>query len=78
MNMSKMIQIRNVPNEIHRSLKIRAAEEGMSLSDFLLKEVAHIINRPSVEEIIERIKSRGSVKLNKSSAKYVREEREKN
>jgi len=76
--MSKMIQIRNVPNEIHRSLKIRAAEEGMSLSDFLLKEVTHILNRPSVEEIIERIKSRGSEKLTESSAKYVREEREKN
>ncbi len=76
--MSKMIQIRNVPSEIHRSLKIRAAEEGMSLSDFLLKEVSYIINRPTVEEIIARIKSRGSVKLTESSAKFVREEREKN
>lgn len=76
--MSKMIQIRNVPNEIHQSLKIRAAKEGMSLSDFLLKEVTYIVHRPPLDEILSRIKSRGSVKLTESSAKFIREEREKN
>ncbi|MCU1232639.1 MAG: hypothetical protein JWP63_606, partial [Candidatus Solibacter sp.] len=39
-NMSKMIQVRDVPDEVHRNLKSRAAREGMSLSDFLKRELA--------------------------------------
>ena len=53
--MSKMIQIRNVPDEIHQALKIRAAKEGMSLSDFLRREVTRVAEKPSLDEILERI-----------------------
>ena len=45
-----MIQIRNVPPELHRTLKIRAAEAGMTLSDYLLSEVERVARRPSVPE----------------------------
>lgn len=74
--MSKMIQIRNVPDEIHRALKIRSAEEGMTLSDFLLKEVTHIANRPTIESIISNIKSREGVILSEDSVQAVRRERD--
>ena len=57
--MPKMIQIRNVPDEVHKALKIRAAKEGMSLSDFLRREVTKVAERPSLDEIIERIRRRG-------------------
>ena len=59
--MSKMIQIRNVPDELHRQLKIRAAKAGMSLSEFLLREIAKVAEKPSLEEVLERIRRRGPI-----------------
>lgn len=53
-NMSKMIQIRNVPDEIHRKLKMRAAREGRSLSSLLLREVTRLAETPSLTEWIEQ------------------------
>ena len=57
--MSKMIQIRNVPDEIHTKLKIRAAREGLSLSDLLLREATRVANTPTIDQITERIRRRG-------------------
>ena len=74
--MSKMIQIRNVPDHIHRLLKMRAAEAGMSLSEFLVREVSLIADRPSLNEILKRIKGRGSISLSEISASAVHAERE--
>jgi antitoxin FitA len=54
-HMSKMIQIRNVPEELHRKLKVRAAERGTSLSDFLLAEIEEIADRPTVAELMDRL-----------------------
>ncbi len=71
--MSKMIQIRNVPDEVHQALKIRAAKEGMSLSDFLRREVTKVAAKPSLEEVIERIKQRGPVGEPFDSVAAVRE-----
>ena len=70
--MSKMIQIRNVPDEVHRALKIRAAKEGMSLSDFLRREVTRIAERPSLTELIERIRQREPVELDEDPAVTIR------
>jgi plasmid stability protein len=56
--MSKMIQIRNVPDDVHRTLKARAAKQGMTLSDYLKQELAHIAELPAVEEVLERAKHR--------------------
>ena len=48
-----MIQIRNVPDEVHRELKVRAAQAGMSLSDFLNAELARLVTRRPLQELLE-------------------------
>jgi plasmid stability protein len=53
--MSKMIQIRNVPDELHRKLKVRAAQMGMTLSDYLLSEIEQIAEKPTLRELMERL-----------------------
>ena len=74
--MSKMIQIRNVPERIHRILKARAAVAGRSLSDYLLEEITQFAERPTMEELLERISGHGSVTLSIPAAEIVREERD--
>lgn len=77
-DMSKMIQIRNVPDELHRTLKARAARAGMSLSDYLLNEVRAAATRPTLEEFLERLKRRRPVTTKgPSSARIVRELRDR-
>jgi plasmid stability protein len=75
--MSKMIQIRNVPDELHRELKIRAAKAGMSLSEFLLREVAKVAEKPSFEEVLERIRQRGPIGEQFDSVAAIREIRDR-
>jgi antitoxin FitA len=72
----KMIQIRNVPDDVHRTLKVRAAAEGLSLSDFLLREIERSARRPTMEELISRIKAAGSVHPPIDSAALIREIRD--
>lgn len=74
--MARMIKIRNVPSELHRQLKARAALEGMSLSDYLLREVRRAIERPTLEEIRQRLTGRSRVRPRSSLAAAVRAERE--
>jgi antitoxin FitA len=74
--MSKMIQIRNVPDLLHRKLKARAAEAGMSLSDFLLADLRRSVDRPTPAELRERLLARTSVSPPVSPARAVREARE--
>lgn len=74
--MSVMIQIRNVPDEIHRTLKARAAKAGMSLSDYLLAQIRETAERPTFEEFVARLESRPSVDLGISTADAVRAERD--
>lgn len=74
--MSKMIQIRNVPDAIHRRLKARAAMEGKSLSDYLLSEIREIAEQPTIAELRERIKRREPVSVGVPIAELIREERE--
>jgi plasmid stability protein len=56
-----MIQIRNVPEDLHRSLKERAARDGTTLSDLILRELPRLAGRPSPEELLERIRNRDPV-----------------
>ncbi len=74
--MATMIQIRNVPDELHRKLKARAALAGMSLSDYLLAEIREVAARPTVDELRERIMRRRSVAPSVPPAEAVRRERE--
>ncbi len=74
--MSKMLQIRNVPEETHRLLKSRAALEGVSMSHFVLREIERIVRRPSRREVLDRIRKSPPVTLDKSPAEVLREARE--
>jgi antitoxin FitA len=71
-HMSKMIQIRNVPDDLHRALKVRAAEQGLSLSDYLLRELEGLVGKPTMAEFVERLKQREPVDLGKSGAEIIR------
>jgi len=75
-HMSRMIQLRNVPDGLHRTLKARAAVAGMSLSDYLLAEIRHIAERPTIAELRERMHRRESVCLREPAARAVRAERD--
>jgi plasmid stability protein len=71
-----MIQIRNVPDELHRELKSRAAKQGRSLSDYLLAELRQMAELPTLEEMYERVQQRSRVNPDVSSAQLIREERD--
>ena len=76
MRMSKMIQIRNVPEDLHRLLKARASMQGMSLSDYLLSEIRRSTERPTLQELRDRLHRRESVTPSVSPVEAVRAERE--
>lgn len=61
--MSKMIQVRNVPDAVHRTLKMRAAAAGMSLSDFVKRDLEAAAAQPTLEEIDARVSARGPSKV---------------
>lgn len=71
-----MIQIRNVPNELHRRLKARAALAGRTLSDYLLHEIRRVAERPTLEELRARLHSRAAVAPSVPPARAVRIERD--
>jgi plasmid stability protein len=70
--MSKMIQIRNVPDDVHRTLKARAAKAGMSLSDYLRHEITRSAERLTLEEAFERAQARGPVELDEDPVVTIR------
>jgi antitoxin FitA len=74
--MSKMIQLRNVPEALHRRLKVCAASEGLTLSDFLTREAKKIAERPTKEEFLQRLAARPVTHLKVSPTQIVREERD--
>jgi len=76
MHMSTMIQIRHVPDPLHRKLKARAALEGKSLSDYLLREIRRVAERPTTEEIMERLARLPRVSPRVPPAQVIREERD--
>lgn len=72
-----MVQIRNVPDELHRRLKARAALAGMSLSDYALRELRRSLERPTREELLDRLSKRAPVRPRPAPAAAVRAERER-
>jgi plasmid stability protein len=70
-----MVQLRHVPDDLHRQIKARAALAGLSLSDYLLQELRRVAERPTVEELRSRLAQRTSVNPRVSPAKAVRAER---
>jgi antitoxin FitA len=74
--MSRMIQVRNVPDALHRGLKARAAMAGMFLSDYLLAELKEIAERPTLLELRQRLHRHRPVSAEIDTALLVREERD--
>lgn len=56
--MAKNLQIRNVPDDVHAVVRARAAEAGLSLSDYLLREITAFARRPTAREVFERLARR--------------------
>jgi len=75
--MAKIIQLRNVPDSLHRKLKARAAMAGLSLSDFLVREIRKAAERPTPAELAARLETRSSVRPRTSPAAAVRELRDR-
>lgn len=75
--MSTMIQIRNVPDTLHRQLKSRAALAGMSLSDYLLDMVRQAAERPTIEELRARLERRPGMTPSIAPARAIRAERDR-
>jgi plasmid stability protein len=75
--MTTMIQIRNVPDALHRRLKARAALAGRSLSDYLLSEIRDVAEKPTIEELRARLQRRAGLTPSITPAEAVRAERER-
>ena len=75
-HMPTMIQLRHVPQDLHRKLKARAALSGLSLSDYLLQEIRRIAERPTVTELRNRLDHRTAVSPTVPPARAIRAERE--
>jgi antitoxin FitA len=75
--MSTMVQIRNVPDRLHRELKARAAHAGMTLSDYLLDELRNLAVRPTMREWVREVRELESVSVSQSPAEVLREERDR-
>lgn len=70
-----MVQLRSVPPDLHQRLKIRAAMEGISMSDFVLRELRKALDRPMRQQVLERLQARPVRKLKRRPAEVVRAER---
>ena len=73
--MTKMIQIRNVPDELHRKLKVRAAQEGMTLSDYLLSEIESVARKPTMREWLEKVSRDEPVEVDEPPDEIIRQMR---
>jgi plasmid stability protein len=70
-----MIQIRNVPDDLHRELKARAAQNGQTLSDYLLGELRTLATRPTMQEWLARTARLTPVELDETPAEAIAAER---
>ena len=75
-DMSKMIQVRDVPDQVHSTLKARAAGEGMSLSDFIKRELESSAEQPTMREWLESTRHAKPIPTKRSAAQIIRELRD--
>lgn len=75
--MGVLLQIRDLPEEVHRTLKARAAASGTSLTEYVRSLLAKSAARPTPEELSERIRTRGTVRLDEPSERSVRHLRDR-
>jgi antitoxin FitA len=74
--MSKIIQVRDVSDQVHKILKGRATRDGMSLSEFIKRELENVAGRPSMREWLERTRQAKPIRTNRSAAQIVRDLRD--
>ena len=74
--MYKMLQIRNVPVGLHRRLKARAAHLGLSMSDYVLREIERLLEKPTREDLFAKIAQLPPIDLDPPPSEILREERE--
>ena len=74
--MSKMIQVRDVSEQLHSILKARAAREGTSLSDFIKRELERTAERPTMREWLELTRRTKQIATKRSATQVVRELRD--
>jgi plasmid stability protein len=70
--MSRMIQLRNVPDELHKKLKVRAAEAGISLSAYILKDAERLAELPSYTEVRQMLSKLRPLKLTETTEQTIR------
>ncbi|HEY7755020.1 MAG TPA: hypothetical protein VID69_02210 [Actinomycetota bacterium] len=75
--MSKMIQVRNVPDRLHRELRRRAKARGQALTDYIQDILEREVARPPASEVFDRIEARAPVKLDRRTSELIREERQR-
>ena len=75
--MSKMLQIRNVPDDLHRRLKSRAALAGTSMSDYVLREIRQSLEKPAREELFARLARLPPVAVDPPPSEVLRAARER-
>ncbi len=74
--MNKMIQVRNLSPELHKKVKIRVAEEGMTITDWVESLIVREISKPSMKDIYARLRARKPLNLSPSAAEMIREDRD--
>lgn len=70
--MGTLIQVRDVPDDVHRTLKARAARGGLSLSEYLRTELKRVAASPTPDELLSRLRSRKPVRPEETSAQALR------
>lgn len=70
--MGILVQVRDVPDDVHRALKARAAREGVSLSEYLRSELERVATSPTPGELLTRLRSRKPVRMTETSAQALR------
>jgi plasmid stability protein len=73
--MGRMLQVRNIPERLHRELRRRAKARGQTLTDYVQEVLEREVARPPAEEVFDRIESRRSVDLDIQVAELIRQER---
>lgn len=74
--MTAIIQVRNVPKDVHRALKAKAAAAGMSLSEFLCQKLTELARQPTLTEVLARIRARGATQVAEPTPLALRRERD--
>jgi hypothetical protein len=74
--MPKLLQVREVPDDVHRTLKVRAAQAGTSLSEYVRAELELIASRPTPEELRARLETRAPVEVRETAGELIRRHRD--